>query len=90
MTREQINPTFDNFMLISPKSVELAIYIRQFRRLHNLSQNEMAKICTLHGKKQGIKFTQRSICAYENYETIPTPPKFQILMNTMDITPDML
>ena len=88
--KETINPTFDNFVVVSPKSIELAFYIRQFRRIHNFSQKEMADLCTKYGEHNGTKFRWDEISRYENYKTIPTPPKFQILMNTMDITPEML
>jgi transcriptional regulator with XRE-family HTH domain len=90
MCKERINPVFDNFVMLSPKQVELAIYIRQYRRIHELSQRDMAKVCSLYGEKKGIKFAQTEIACYENYKTIPTPAKFEILMNTMNITADML
>jgi len=90
MKRETINPVFDNFRMISPKQVELAIYIRQYRKIHELSQCDMARICSIYGEPFGIKFIQQEIDRYENYKTVPTKAKFQVLMNTMDITPDML
>lgn len=86
----KVDPIFDNFMMVSPKQIELAIFIRQYRRIHELSQAEMAKICTLYGEPSGIKFTNFDISVYENCKTVPTTPKFQVLMNTMNITPQML
>ena len=83
--REQINPVFTNFRMISPQQVELAIFIRQYRRIHNLSQTEMAKLCSIYGKSKGVKFHFTEISNYENYKSIPTPAKFQCLMNTMDL-----
>ena len=90
MRREKVNPIFDNFRMISPKQVELAIYIRQYRRIHELSQRDMAQLCTLYGKPHNVRFSQNDINNYENYKNIPTPSKFAALMNTMDITPSML
>ena len=86
------NPIFfyDEQVKVSRKQVELAFYIRQFRRIHNLSQPEMARLCSLYGKDSGVRFFPSEIHEYENYRHAPTPPKFQILMNTMDITPEML
>lgn len=84
------DPVFNEFIVVSPKQVELAIYIRQFRKIHNLSQKEMAELCSLYGKDNNISFKSCEIWFYENYKRIPTKPKFQVLMNTMDITPDML
>ena len=86
----KVDPTFDNFIMVSPKQIELAIFIRQYRRIHELSQADMARICTFYGEPFGVKFTNVDISAYENYKSIPTTPKFQVLMNTMDITPQML
>ena len=88
--KESINPVFGHFIKVSPTQVELAIYIRQFRRIHELSQSDMAKICSLYGEDKGVKFKQAEIGRYENYKTVPTPAKFEILMNTMNITQDML
>lgn len=90
MRKNKVNPVFDEFFMVSPKQIELAIYIRQYRRIHQLSQTEMAKVCSLYGEPFGIKFTNFDISVYENCKHIPTPSKFQILMNTMDITPQML
>lgn len=91
MTRKKlVNPTFDKFIVVSPKQIELAIYIRQFRRIHNFSQEEMAALCTKYGESSGVKIHWTEISNYENYKHIPTPPKFKVLMNTMDITADML
>ena len=84
MTKKNVNPTFDDFVVVSRKQVELAILVRQFRRIHNLSQKEMANICSLYGKPRNVIFSQTDICKYENYKTIPTPPKFTTLMNAMD------
>lgn len=72
---------------VTKTQIELAFYIRNYRRIHELSQPEMAKICTLYGKSHNVKFAASEICAYENYKHMPTPPKFQILMNTMDLDP---
>jgi hypothetical protein len=84
------NPTFDDFIVVSRKQVELAIYIRQFRRIHQFSQQEMASLCTKFGEPSGIKFHWTEISCYENYKTIPRQNKFQILMNVMDLDPTML
>ena len=88
--RETINPVFKDFRVISPQSVELAIYIRSYRRMHEISQMEMAKICTIRGRRNNVSFTQNDIDRYEKYKNVPTPPKFQILMETMNITPSDL
>lgn len=90
MRIDKINPTFNDFIVVSRKQIELAIYIRQFRRIHNFSQQQMAELCTMYGKSAGIKFNFTEISKYENYKTIPTPPKFQILMNAMNIDSSML
>ena len=86
-TKKSINPTFDDFVVVSRKQVELAIYIRQFRRMHNLSQEQMARICSAHGRSRKISFSGVDISNYENYKHIPTPPKFQTLMSAMDLDP---
>lgn len=75
---------------VTRKQIELAFYIRQYRRIHQLSQTQMANICTLYGKPHNVKFAVSEISEYENYKHMPTPPKFQILMNTMDLDPDVL
>lgn len=88
--KEQINPVFNDFMFISPKQVMLSAYMKNYRCRHNFSQTEMANVCSLYGKPQGVSFDVMEINRYENYKTIPTPRKFQVLMNTMDIDPSML
>ena len=88
--KNKINPVFDNFIMVSPKQIELAIYIRQFRRIHQLSQQQMADLCSLYGEPYNVKFTNFNISVYENCRQIPRPVKFQVLLNTMDLTEDML
>lgn len=83
--KKNANPVFDDVRLLSPKQVLFAFYMTEYRRKYNLSQKEMAEICSLYGEPSHVKFTQNDISSYEIYKTIPTPPKFQILMNTMNI-----
>ena len=83
--KQNANPEFNDVRLISPKQVILAFHMTEYRRKYNLSQREMAEICSLYGEPSNIKFAQTEIAKYETYKTIPTPPKFQILMNTMNI-----
>ena len=86
MTRKRnVNPEFDDVQILSPKQVLLSYYIIQYRKRFNLSQREMAEICSSYGKANNVKFAQREIGLYESYRTIPTPPKFQVLMNTLNI-----
>lgn len=88
--KETINPVFNDFMHISPKQVIFSMYIKNYRSRHNFSQAQMAKVCSLYGEPEGISFTIMEISHYENYKTIPTPAKFQVIMKTMDIDPSML
>ena len=81
---------FNDCRSISPKQVELAICIRMYRRMNTMSQEEMAKICTLYGKSKNVKFTTHDISDYENYKRAPRAKKFQILLNTMKITPQTI
>ena len=75
---------------VSPLQVELAICIRQYRRVHNITQDQMARICSIRGREAGIKFATSEIWTYENYRIAPTQPKFQVLMDVMGITPEIL
>ena len=84
------NPFFDDFQMRSMKLIRLSICIQNYRRYYNLSQAQMARICTLYGKPDNIKFTQTEIAKYENCKTVPTSPKFQILMNTLNINESVL
>ena len=74
---------------VSPKLVILGFYITNYRRTHNISQRQMADICTLYGKPHNIKFSQVDIWNYERYRCAPTPPKFQVLMNALNIDESM-
>lgn len=77
---------FSDMKKISPQMVELAFYIRAFRRINNLSQAEMAEICNEYGKKNNVKMHFTEISNYERYKVIPSEVKFQILLDTMKIT----
>jgi transcriptional regulator with XRE-family HTH domain len=91
MTRKgKQNPFFDDFQMRSMKLIRLSICIQNYRRHYNLSQREMADICTLYGEPVNVKFFQTEIANYENCKTVPTPPKFQVLMNTMNIDESVL
>lgn len=82
-TLEQEEP----ILSVTKTQVELAFYIRQYRRIHEMSQVEMAQLCSLYGKPYNVKFSCSEISSYENYKHKPTPHKFQVLMNTMDLDP---
>ena len=84
------NRKIENKLTVTRTQVELAFFIRQFRRIHELSQIQMAKICTVYGKPYNEKFYSGQICDYENYKHMPNKKRFQILLNTMDISEDML
>ena len=84
------NPFFDDYAIQSAKLIRFSICIRIYRRQHNLSQTQMAHICTICGQPENIKFHQAEIANYENGKVAPTPPKFQILMKTMNINESVL
>ena len=81
--RKRKEPT----ITVTRTQVELAFFIRNYRRIHELSQPQMAKICTLYGEPHNVKFSASDICGYENYKHMPTTLKFQVLLNTMDLDP---
>lgn len=76
---------YNDIITVSRKQVELAICIRQYRRIHDLSQKQMAKICSIYAEPYGVKFANTEISNYENYRIRPSAKKFQILMSAMDI-----
>lgn len=84
------NPIFDDYQMRSLKLIRFGMCVENYRRLHNLSQREMAEICTLYGESLNIKFYQTEIANYENYKTAPTLQKFQIIMKTMNIDESVL
>ncbi len=88
--RRKVNPIFDNFQVLSPKQVTFACYMKMYRKKYNLSQAEMAEICSLYGEPHKIKFAMSEISGYETMKTIPTMPKFQVLMNVLGINVSML
>ena len=88
--RKKVNPIFDNFQVLSPKQVTFSCYMKMYRKKYNLSQAEMAEICSLYGEPHNIKFDFTEISRYENMKTIPTPHKFEVLMNVMNIDSSML
>lgn len=71
--------------VVTREQVELAFYIRNYRRIHELSQVQMAAICSCYGEPNNIRITPSDISCYENYNRMPTKGKFQVLLNTMDI-----
>jgi len=84
------NPVFNDFQMISPKQVMFSYYINLYRKKFNISQREMADVCSLYGKPHNVKITVQDICFYENYKRIPTPQKFQVIMDTMNLDPTCL
>ena len=80
------NIYFDDYIYVSRKLIGLGTCITNFRRLNDLSQKEFAEICTEYGKNTNVKFTVMEINRYENYKTVPTQKKFQVLLKTMHIT----
>lgn len=73
--------------VVSKKQIELVLNITEYRRIHNISISEMAKICTLYGGSYGVKFTSSDICNYENLKSAPRKPKFQVLCNVLNMDP---
>jgi hypothetical protein len=88
-TKDKINPVFNDFRY-SRKQVIFSLYLNEYRRKYNLSLDQMAHVCTLYGKNKNIKFAGNEIYKYERCETVPTMPKFQVLMNTININENML
>lgn len=90
-TGERIrNPVFNDFQMISPKQVMFSYYINLYRKKFNISQREMADVCSLYGKPHNVKVTAQDIYFYESYKRIPTPQKFQVIMDTMNLDPTCL
>ena len=68
---------------VTKRQIDFAIGMNEYRRKHNLSQAEMANICTLFGVSRGVKFAQTEISAYETLRTAPRPVKFQVLTDVI-------
>ena len=79
------NDLFNDTIVVSRKQVELAIYLRNYRRMHELSQVEMAGLCSIYAEPYHVKITSQEISDFENYRKKPSRKKFQILLNTMDL-----
>ena len=75
---------------VTRKQMNLSMLIQNYRRIHQLSQADLAKACAIIGKSCNVKMSQNDISNYEICKTTPTMPKFQILMKTMHATPDMI
>lgn len=88
--KKHVNPVFNDFQYISPKQVTFAMYLVDYRRRHNFSTKETAKVFSMYGKPENVKITNFDISMYERYKLIPTPKKFQVIMQAMDLSPDML
>ena len=73
------------FQMISNKQVELSVALNAFRRKYNMSQAELAHICTLYGEPHKIKFIQTEISRYERMATAPRAAKYQVLCNVLNI-----
>ena len=89
------NPKVQNkhmmdFQVISRRQVELAINIRAYRCNHHLSQEQFARIATVYGSPQKIKFSGTEISKYEKYQTIPSEKKMFVLLAAMNIDLDDL
>ena len=70
-------------IVVSKKQVDFAHGIIDYRKTHNLSQKEMARICSLYGKTHGVKFAQTEISAYECLKKAPRKIKFEVLTNVI-------
>ena len=72
-----------DFQVVSRRQVELAINMREYRKEHDLSQVQFAKIATIYGVYQKVKFTHWEISKYENFKTIPSEKKMFVLLAAM-------
>ena len=73
------------FQLVSDKQIELALSLNGYRKKFNLSQKDMAKICSLYGASQKIAFSAEQISSYETMKTAPRIAKYQVLCNVLNI-----
>ena len=78
------------FRSVSEKQAEFVANIWAYRREHNISQAEMARICNLYCEPNGIKFYPSEIGAYERLERTPHKPKYKALCNIMNLNPTTL
>lgn len=79
-----------DFQILSRRQVELAINLRAYRGNHRLSQQQFARIATVYGTTQKVKFNAQEISRYENYQTIPSEKKMFVLLAAMNIDLDDL
>ena len=84
------NSYMTDFQVLSRRQIELAINIRAYRGNHNLSQLQFAKIATVFGLPQKIKFGRAEISNYENYKIIPSEKKMFVLLAAMNLTQEDL
>lgn len=73
------------FKLVSFKQMRLALAINGYRREHQLSQKEMAHICSLFGEPNGVKFFEAEISQYELMNRAPRKKKYDVLCNVLNL-----
>lgn len=76
------NRYMTDFQVISRRQIEFGIYIRNYRRVYQLSQSEFADLCSVYGKK---KITQASIYQWENFIYVPSEENMSIVLKTMHV-----
>lgn len=64
---------------ISDKQMQFAFALNEYRRSHNITLEQMARICSLYGEPQGVKFHFTELSCYELLKKAPSKSKYDVL-----------
>lgn len=89
---KRCNPHMQDFQIISRRQIEFGIYIRNYRRIHELSQTQFAKIASYYlGDTDGDDLIQQAnISSWENFKVVPCERYMNAVLAAMNIELDDL
>ena len=79
------NSFWGEHQYISKRQEELSFQMISYRRRNNISQKEMARICTLFGAPYNVKFHPVEISNYECRKCAPRRAKYTVLCKLLNI-----
>lgn len=78
----------DKKITVTRRQINFGVTIRLFRYSNEFSLKDVVTLCNLEGKETGIKFSETDISNYENFKTVPSPAKFNVILKVLRITED--
>lgn len=80
------NKYMSEFQVLNPQQVILSYYMTSYRKSAGLSAAQFARIASIYGKQDNVKFRPGDISSYESFKRVPSEKSMMVILKVLKIS----